>query len=230
MADTSNRRPLASRETSWATGIARRIAATRITPNQISIAGMVAALIAGLAFWAAGTFTDRWVFLILGALGCQVRLLCNLFDGMVAIEAGRAAPDGGFWNEMPDRISDMLILMGVALGLGEPALGWAAVSFAFLTAYVRELGVTCGAGADFAGPMAKQHRMALITLAALVSLTEPLWHDGGISLAVALWGVAVGAAATALRRSVRLVIKLRRGGAGLGGAASKTRDSSSPLQ
>lgn len=210
MPDTANRRPLASRQSRWAGQVARWLASTRVTPNQISMAGMVAALAAGLCFWAAGGASPRWLFLLLGALGCQARLLCNLFDGMVAIEARRAAPDGGFWNEFPDRVSDMLILVGVALGVGDPALGWAAVSFAFLTAYVRELGVTCGAGADFAGPMAKQHRMALITGAALMSVFEPLWGDEGVTFELALWLVTVGAAATALRRSWRLVRTLRR--------------------
>lgn len=209
MADLENRRPLTSRDTGWAAYVTKRLAATSITPNQISMAGMVAALFAGLSFLAAGYAETRWPFLLLGAFFCQMRLLCNLFDGMVAVEAGRAAPDGGFWNEFPDRVSDLFIFMGVALGLGLPALGFAATSFAFLTAYVRELGVNCGAGADFAGPMAKQQRMALITGAAVLSVLEPLWSGQGELLEIALWIVAVGAGVTALRRAVRLVIKLR---------------------
>lgn len=208
MPGIENRRPLSSRDTGWAQGIARRLAATRITPNQISIVGMIAALVGGAAFWAAG-MDPRWPWLLLGALGCQIRLLCNLFDGMVAIEAKRAAPDGGFWNEFPDRVSDLLILLGVGLGLDAPALGWAAATFAFLTAYVRELGVTCGARADFAGPMAKQHRMAIITGAALLSLAEPLWHGRGEVLTAALWIVSTGTAITAARRAWRLVHHLR---------------------
>jgi len=209
MPETANRRPLASRQSAWAARITRWLATTRITPNQISMAGMVAALIAGLCLWAAGTMPGRWLFLLGGAVFVQLRLLCNLLDGMVAIEAGRGAPDGGFWNEFPDRVSDMLILMGVALGIGQPALGWAAVSFAFLTAYLRELGVNCGAGADFSGPMAKQHRMALVTGAAILSLAEPLWQGRGGILTIALWLVCLGAALTALRRALRLVGKLR---------------------
>lgn len=212
MNDTSNRRPLASRQTGWAVAVTRRLAATRITPNQISMLGMVAALIAGAALWGAGSAQGmaRAALLLLGALGIQARLLCNLFDGMVAIEAGRSAPDGGFWNEFPDRVSDLLILMGAALGLGDPALGWAAAGMAFLTAYVRELGVNCGAGADFAGPMAKQHRMALMTGAAVLSLLEPLWHGRGQVLHLALWVVALGAGFTVLRRCWRLVGRLKR--------------------
>lgn len=208
--DTSNRRPLASRQSGWAARVSRWLSSTPVTPNQISMAGMGAALLAGLCFWAAGASEWRWVFLLLAALGCQMRLLCNLFDGMVAIEAGRAAPDGGFWNEFPDRVSDLLILMGAALGIGEPALGWAAVSFAFLTAYVRELGVNCGLATDFAGPMAKQHRMAVISAGAVLSLAEPLWDGRGQVLTVALWIVAIGAGITALRRAWRLVAALRR--------------------
>lgn len=211
MADLSNRRPLASRQSGWAARITRRLAGTSVTPNQISAAGMVAALGAGAAFWAAGG-SGPWVralLLVLAACLCQLRLLCNLFDGMVAVEAGRGAPDGGFWNEAPDRVSDLLILLGLGLSVGDPALGWAAVTMAFLTAYLRELGVNCGQPADFSGPMAKQHRMALVTGAALLSLAEPLWHGHGGVLRAALWVLVLGTAFTALRRAVRLVTRLR---------------------
>lgn len=209
--EPENRRPLSSRDTGWARTVARFLAQTSLTPNQISMAGMVAALLAGLSFWASSLLPGAWLFLLLAALFCQLRLLCNLFDGMVAIEAGRAAPDGGFWNEFPDRVSDLLILIGIALATDSIALGFAAVSFAFLTAYVRELGVNCGAPADFAGPMAKQHRMALVTAAAVISAFEPLWGGHGEILEAALWIIAIGAALTALRRSWRLVSRLRSG-------------------
>lgn len=211
MPDVQNRRPLASRKTGWASAIATALARTRITPNQISMAGMVAALIAGMCFWAAGNVTGlgRGGLLLGAAMFVQVRLLCNLFDGMVAVEAGRGSPDGNFWNEFPDRISDMLILVGAAFFVGEPALGWAATALAFLTAYVRELGVNCGAGADFRGPMAKPHRMALVTLAAVLSVAEPYWHGTGQVLLISLWIVIVGAAITAARRAFGIVAKLK---------------------
>lgn len=213
MTGTENRRPLASRQTGWAATVTRWLAGTSVTPNQISQAGMVAALLAGAAFWGAGSAggATRVALLVAAGLFVQLRLLCNLFDGMVAVEAGRGAPDGGFWNEFPDRVSDLLILMGAALAVGEPALGWAAAGMAFLTAYLRELGVNCGAGADFSGPMAKQHRMAVMTGAAGLSLFEPLlgWH--GQVLSAALWIVALGAGLTVLRRAWRLVARLRAG-------------------
>lgn len=211
MAQDSDRRPLASRDTGWARGIARRLSASGITPNQISMASMAMAAVAGAAFWLAGSAVSgpRTALLLAAALFCQLRLLCNLFDGMVAIEGGKQEADGPFWNEFPDRVADILILTGIGYGIGLPALGWAAAAFAVLTAYTRELGRNCGLPADFSGPMAKQHRMATITAAALLSLLEPLWRGRGEVLEIALWLIAVGAAVTAFRRAANIVRGLR---------------------
>ncbi|MEY3309687.1 MAG: hypothetical protein RLZZ413_3725, partial [Pseudomonadota bacterium] len=142
MAGPDSRRPLGSRDTAWARALARRLAAGRLTPNQISMAGMGFAGLAGLAFCGAGQAEGalRGLLLVAAALGCQARLVCNLMDGMVAVEGGKRSADGAFWNEFPDRVSDTLILIGVGYGFGLPALGWAAAAFAVLTAYVRALG------------------------------------------------------------------------------------------
>lgn len=166
---------------------------------------------AGVAFWQAGQADGvaRIVLLLAGALFCQFRLLCNLFDGMVAIEGGKQSPDGPFWNEFPDRVADTLIFVGIGYGVTEPGLGWAAACFAVFTAYTRELGRECGLPADFSGPMAKQHRMGIVTAAALVACLEPLWHDRDTVMTIALWIVAVGAALTVLRRGARIVGALR---------------------
>lgn len=210
-----DRRPLSSRDSAWARTIAHKLSSWAITPNQISQASMLAALLAGGAFWFAGQAggLGRCLLLVAAALFCQLRLLCNLFDGMVAMEGGKAEPDGPFWNEFPDRIADILILAGLGLGAGAPALGFAAAAFAVLTAYVRELGRACGAPSDFSGPMAKQHRMALVTAAAVLSAPAFLWGWRDEILLAALWTVAIGAAFTALRRSWRLVhwLKARPG-------------------
>ena len=213
MAQDENRRPLASRDSGWARAIARKLSTASVTPNQISMASMVMAAGAGIAFWQAGAASggSRVALLLAAALFCQFRLLCNLFDGMVAIEGGKQEPDGPFWNEFPDRVADILIFVGVGYGAGAPTLGWAAAAFAVLTAYTRELGRNCGLPADFSGPMAKQHRMAVITAAAVLSLAEPLWSDHNQILGGALWLIAIGAAITAIRRAANSVRKLRAG-------------------
>ncbi|MBD9510192.1 CDP-alcohol phosphatidyltransferase family protein [Ensifer sp. ENS10] len=208
---TGDRRPLASRNTRWAQAIARRLASMNVTPNRISQASMLAAAFAGLAFWLTGETQDgvRVTLFFAAALFCQLRLLCNLFDGMVAVEGGKGEADGPFWNEFPDRVADVFIFVGAGYGIGAPALGFAAAAFAVLTAYVRELGRANGAPSDFSGPMAKQHRMATITLAAVLSAFEGLWLGDGEILWAALLLISIGAALTALVRARRQIAWLR---------------------
>lgn len=214
MNDTGARRPIATRNAAWAQAFARWLAATSITPNQISMASIAAAAIAGGAFWISADASPglRAALLVVAALGCQGRLICNLLDGLVAIESGKRAADGAFWNEFPDRISDILIIAGLGLAAGAPTLGWAAAALAVLTAYTRELGQTCGAPADFSGPMAKPQRMALVTLAALIAIAEQMVSSGAMTLMAALWILAIGAALTTARRAARIVAFLRRAG------------------
>ncbi|WP_429816856.1 CDP-alcohol phosphatidyltransferase family protein [Ensifer sp. B1-9] len=212
MTETGDRRPLASRNSRWAQAIARRLASMNVTPNRISQASMLAAAFAGLAFWLTGETQDgmRGALFIAAALFCQLRLLCNLFDGMVAVEGGKGEADGPFWNEFPDRIADIFIFVGAGYGIGLPALGFAAAAFAVLTAYVRELGRANGAPSDFSGPMAKQHRMATMTAAAVLSSLEGLWLGDGEILWAALLLVSIGAALTALLRARRQITWLRQ--------------------
>ncbi|WP_424938911.1 CDP-alcohol phosphatidyltransferase family protein [Aliiroseovarius sp. S253] len=200
------RRPIASRDRNWAKRAASWLVTKNVTPNQISKASVLFALVAGGAFWlSAGT---NAVWLILAALGVQGRLLCNLFDGMVAVEGGKAEADGPFWNEAPDRYADILILVGMGLGAGSPALGWAAATMAVLTAYTREAGAAQGLEPDFGGPLAKQHRMALATVAAVLAIFMPV-VAGVPTLTLALWIITLGAGGTALRRGRGMVAALK---------------------
>jgi len=209
----TDRRPIASRDTGWAHALTRRLAARGVTPNQISIASMGFAALAGLALYAGaeGQGAGRVILLILAALFCQLRLICNLLDGMVAVEAGQGAPDGPFWNEAPDRVSDLLIFVGLGYGLGLPELGWAAAALAIGAAYVRELGRASTGENDFCGPMAKPHRMALITGAAVLTCFEGVWGSNPAVLPIALWVVVIGTAATIVRRSMRMIAHMKNG-------------------
>jgi phosphatidylglycerophosphate synthase len=138
-----------------------------MTPNSISIASIGFAAISGVAAW-----TGLW---LLAAAGIQLRLLCNLFDGMVAVEGGKASPTGGVYNELPDRVADSLTLIGIGYGAGWPQLGlWCALGAA-VTAYVRVLGASLGSPHYFFGPMAKQHRMALCTAALILAYWWQSW-------------------------------------------------------
>jgi phosphatidylglycerophosphate synthase len=176
------------------------------------MASVLAAAVAGAALWAAGHAEGpaRVVVLLLAVLARQLRLLCNLLDGLLAIEARRRAADGAFWNEFPDRIYDILILAG--LSLGQPSLGWAAATLAVFTAYTRELGHGLGQPQDYRGSMAKRQRMAVVTAASLLSVADPLWGGAGWPLLIVLWLIVWGSALTVARRAARIVTACRAAG------------------
>lgn len=213
----SDRRPLASRNTAMAQRLSRYLASTSLTPNQISGGSIVFAGIACLFFVLSGVYTEGAyvVCMLLVIAGCQLRLLCNLMDGMVAIEAGKQTPDGAVWNEFPDRIADMLIIAGLGVASGWSVLGWVAVALAVLVAYVRELGKGIDGVVDFSGPMAKPHRMALVSAGALLSgiaeLLSGVTSSDDLSSYV-LQGVLVllvaGSIATIWRRVHSILVRL----------------------
>ncbi|WP_227270388.1 CDP-alcohol phosphatidyltransferase family protein [Roseobacter weihaiensis] len=213
MVELKNRRPLNSRSTGWAQVITRRLADANVTPNQISAASVVFAALSGLCFagvaWSEGAL--RIAFLVAAGLFVQLRLLCNLFDGMVAVEAGQATATGPFWNEVPDRPADILILVGVGIGAGAPTVGWAAAVLAVFIAYLRAFGVSLGQNADYAGPMAKQHRMAAVTFAAVTGAVLSVWVDAMLILHLTLWVVILGEILTVFRRAWRIYTRLLRG-------------------
>lgn len=197
---------------------AEALAARRITPNSISVAGMVAGILAGGCL--AGTALvpaepGLWPVrvLCLAAAGLiQFRLVCNLLDGLVAVEGNLRSPVGELYNEIPDRISDGATLIGAGYALhSAPALGYLATAVALLTAYIRAVGKSTGQPSDFRGPMAKQQRMAVMTLAAIVMAIAP-----GLSVRLPATGVvpemALGPVAWALALIVPLgaVTFLRR--------------------
>ncbi len=207
MSDAENRRPLTSRNSAWAAGLASWAVTREITPNQISQASTGFAA-AGFALYAMSTQVGgiaQFLAFLLAAATIQARLVCNLIDGMVAIEGGKGAKDGPFWNEAPDRVSDFLFLAGAGLAAHQPALGLLAASLAIATAYIRELGRAEGFPPDFSGPLAKPQRMAVLTVGTvLAALYASEW-----TLTVTLWILVAGTAATMLRRSWTLIEKLK---------------------
>ena len=210
MPPESSRRPLKSRSTAWAAWLAAWLARSGATPNGISAASLVMAMGGALAFVAAGRgWMEPWVGWLAAAICIQLRLICNLLDGMVAIEGGKRSATGAIWNEAPDRFADTLLLVGAGIGSGVPWAGVAAAWAAVMTAYVRALGAELTGKQDFSGPLAKPQRMALLTGAALLTPLEWLWNDTPRVLPVVLWTIAAGTLFTALRRLRRLAVQLK---------------------
>lgn len=212
-----DRRPISARQHPLSISIAGWLAARGVSPNAISVCGMIAGVLSGAAFACSGYFPHAWIFLLVGAMGMQLRLLANMFDGMVAIQTGKASPVGELYNEVPDRVSDAAIFIGAGYAFGGiPEFGYLATVVALFVAYVRAEGKVGGAPQDYCGPMAKQHRMAVLTVAAVLAAILPAtWQEEVVAatklgvVAWALLAIVVGGVITAIRRLSRTARVLR---------------------
>ena len=176
--ETTSRRPIGEtfRATArFATDLCVRV---NIHPDTISYASVVAAAGAGLCFWKSGQ--HPWLLLV-GPLLCYLRLWFNMLDGMVALASGKASWRGEILNDLPDRVSDVLIFTGVAhSGWVNPLFGYWAAIFALLTAYVGMLGQAVGVQREFSGVMSKPWRMVALHLGSWATFGSPWFHGAAL--------------------------------------------------
>lgn len=194
----SSRRPIKSRESHWAKKLTATLVNYKVSADAISWASMLFATLGFLGFFLAEKHIPWWTGMLLGIIGIQGRLVCNLLDGMVAQESGQKSHLGKILNEVPDRYSDIVLLVGAGIAIEEVWLGWMAACFAILTAYIRSFGAESSGHQDFRGPMAKPQRMFFLSLGSLCAILYP------ISLLIALYLIAIGSALTSILRLYKM--------------------------
>ncbi|WP_037080624.1 CDP-alcohol phosphatidyltransferase family protein [Rhizobium sp. CCGE 510] len=199
----ASRRPIASRSSSWAIGMSAWLARTGVTPNGISLLSI---LFAGIGATLI-LLTAHPIALISAAITVQLRLVCNLLDGMVAIEGGKKTKSGPIYNEFPDRIADSLLLIAAGYACG---FAWLGALLAALTAYIRVFGGAVGLPQDFSGIMAKQRRMAVLTMGLVAQSIETLISVSHWSLILASAIIAAGSLVTCITRTKTLARSLER--------------------
>jgi phosphatidylglycerophosphate synthase len=171
-----SRRPIAEVLRLTARGATRVCVRARIHPDAISYFSIVAAAGAALCFWRS---TRQPALLVIAPLLCYLRLWCNMLDGMVALAAGEASRRGEVVNDLPDRISDVLIFVGVAhSGWMHPLFGYWAAILSLGTAYVGMLGQAVGGQREFRGLMSKPWRMVALHLGAWLTYALFRWNNG----------------------------------------------------
>lgn len=205
-----SRRPVKTRQVLFFQKLAQKLVQIGLTPNQISVASVLFAMIAAFLMWKdVFSFSINAILFI---LCIQLRLICNLIDGLMAVEGGLKTTAGEIYNDVPDRISDAFFFVGASLAIPSSwglTSGWLLTVLAIMTAYVRVLGASLGKGHDFSGPMAKQHRMFLLSLTLLLAIfEEALFSQRIFSMNVGYAVLILGTFWTILSRLKRLKQKL----------------------
>lgn len=136
--------------------LVRRLAASGVTANAVTVAAMLVSIALGtLLFVGAGhpalfMLLPAWMF---------VRMAFNAIDGMLAREFGQQSALGAYLNELSDVVSDAALYLPFVL---VAPFGWGSVGAVIFLAAVSEmagaLGPMVGAARRYDGPMGKSDR------------------------------------------------------------------------
>jgi len=166
------------------------VAKSRITPNALTLIGLVLSLITAAVIAAGNLFLGGFLVLLSG--------LFDMMDGSLARSTGKTTKFGAFLDSTIDRFSEALLLLGLIIfymgqgdrelvigmfSLGNEALFAAIVIFtvmifSFLTSYTRAraegLGIDCQVGIF---PRAgRVILLALIALLGLITVIQRILH------------------------------------------------------
>ncbi|HJR46074.1 MAG TPA: CDP-alcohol phosphatidyltransferase family protein [Actinomycetota bacterium] len=174
------------------------LVARRVSPNTITLAAILASVMAGGVIAGGATFDRPLLWLAVLPLGVM-RLALNALDGSVARRLRMSSPRGAVLNELGDRACDLAVF--AALVTVAPAwmvvTGIAAVTLTS-TAGVMALAIT--GTRDTGGPMGKADRVVVLGLAGLVAAAI----DSQTPFILAIGAVICGCAITTWLRVSRI--------------------------
>jgi CDP-diacylglycerol--glycerol-3-phosphate 3-phosphatidyltransferase len=161
----------------WETGmrpVGAQIRRTGVTANHLTTAGLVMA--------AAASLTIAHGYLRMGLLLLVLTAVPDVLDGAVAKASGTASPRGAFFDSVVDRVSDALLLGGVAWYLASTQPGRIAVlplavlAASLLISYERAKAESLGFDAR-GGLMERAERLAALAVGLLFDsiLVPVLW-------------------------------------------------------
>jgi CDP-diacylglycerol--glycerol-3-phosphate 3-phosphatidyltransferase len=177
------------------------LARLRVRPDSLTLLGV--------AFSAAAAVAFAFGQPVVAAFPLGFAGICDLIDGPLARAQGATSMAGAFLDSSMDRLSDVLILGGIAFGvaaagdLGGVVLVLWTLGGTVMTSYTRARAERHLAEFNI-GVMERGERFVLLILGALFGF-----------LTLALWIVAIGATVTSVQRLVaarRLLLELERTG------------------
>jgi CDP-diacylglycerol--glycerol-3-phosphate 3-phosphatidyltransferase len=161
----------------------------RVHPDWLTYAALTVSVLGGVCLYLAPW--QAWLLVLVPTV-VVARTALNALDGLVAKRTGLARPWGEVLNELCDRLADVALLGGIALaGSADHLLGGATVVAMLLSSYLGVLSKAAGGRRQYAGPMGKADRMAVLAVVAPLGLFVPLEAVYNFMLAVILAGLVL---------------------------------------
>ncbi len=167
--------------------VVRRLAASGVTANQVTVAAAVLSVAVG-AIIGIGATARPWLFALL-PLWLFLRMALNAIDGMLAREHDQRSRLGACLNEVGDVVADAALYLSLLAVAGVSAwLVWLFVWLAALTELCGVVAATIGAERRYDGPMGKSDRAFLVGLLGLL-LAVGWIGDGTVDVVLGMAGL-----------------------------------------
>ena len=146
------------------TPLAKRIP---IGPMGISFLSLLTAIGAGYSFYMADLANTNW--LLIGALMVFLTAILDALDGMVARMREISSRRGDLVDHTLDRVADVIIMGGIALGpLVEITIGFAAIIGILMLSYMGTQAQAVGAGREYAGLLGRADRLVVLVMVPII--------------------------------------------------------------
>jgi CDP-diacylglycerol---glycerol-3-phosphate 3-phosphatidyltransferase len=178
--------------------LATRLLRLGVTPDMVTVAGVLGAVIASFALIARGHFLS-------GGIVVTFCVLTDALDGTMARLRGPSGPWGAFLDSTLDRIADASVFAALVIwyaGRGDDSVSLAVALFCLIagvvTSYAKAraegLGMTCNVG------LAERVERLILVLSGVILAGLGL----DVALPVLLWVLAVASAITVAQRMVEV--------------------------
>ena len=138
----------------------------KITPNLLTIAALLASLVAGILFFLQMTV---WAVLAVAA-----NAFFDAMDGAVARETKSQSLRGDFLDHAVDRYADIFIITGIfASGLVPWPIGVLALTGVLMSSYLGTQAQAVGVGRYYGGVLGRADRLVLIMVVGIVFILYP---------------------------------------------------------
>ena len=164
------------------TPLAKRIP---IGPMGISFLSLLTAIGAGFSFFMAdlenisiGIHRRGALWLLIGALMVFLTAVLDALDGMVARLRKISSRRGDLIDHTLDRVADIIIVGGIALGpLVDITVGFAAIIGILMLSYMGTQAQAVGAGREYAGLLGRADRLVVLVMVPIIQYFSEGYQD-----------------------------------------------------
>jgi archaetidylinositol phosphate synthase len=176
----------------------------RLTPNRISVIGIILALLTSLAYVE---WQNNKLYLLVAAVLLLLSGFCDVLDGVVARLYQQATPFGGFLDSLFDRYADAAVYLGIIIsGLCSVLWGSVTIIGSLLVSYSRARAEAAGTKMESIGLAERAERIIILFIATLAAF---FWQPQ-IMMSWCIILLAVLSNITVLQRTYYVYKKLRK--------------------